>query len=433
MAIDLDSPPAGGVEPFWDPEIYERERERIFGRDWLFVGHTVMIPAPGDYVTNFMGDDPVIVCRDKGGTPRVLLNRCRHRGNKVCLYDKGNAKSFRCSYHGWTYATSGELAAVPLLAEAYDGDFRREDWGLVEAPRVASYRGLIFASWDPAAPELEDYLGEVRWYLDRFALDDPDGWELLPGKHRYMVPGNWKLLSENFGGDSYHFASTHASVNTLSHRGQTDRIPVGNMVKGRRHGVQALGAGGVPHGLLGLAIGDEFFAADLRTAERVSVAAAAWVSERHRRRQSACADREVRPYGFHTGTIWPNLSMNGFGTALYGRSFLQWHPRGPESTEVTQWCFVEKSAPLEVTERMSFTLSQRTGAAGMVAPDDVENFQRMHDALHSAQAKRLGFNYELAKATDERSLIPELPGHVCPEVSESYQRAFYRHWHDVMG
>ena len=282
---------AGTSAPYWEPGIYERERERIFGRTWLFVGHAAMIPEPGDYVTNFMGDDPVILCRGKDGSVHVLLNRCRHRGNKVCLYDKGNAKAFRCSYHGWTYATSGELAAVPLLAESYDRDFRREEWGLVEAPRLAEYRGLIFASWDPGIQALEDYLGDLRWYLDRFMLDDPDGWELLPGRHRYVIPGNWKLLSENFGGDTYHFNSTHASVNVLGRRGQADRIRSSDTIDARRFGVEVTGEHQAPHGLQAFAIGQDYLDADVQEAERISPSAVAWVKERYRRRQALCAHK----------------------------------------------------------------------------------------------------------------------------------------------
>ena len=61
----------------------------------------------------------------------------------MCLYDRGNARSFRCSYHGWTYSTSGDLAAVPLLKEGYGEHFAREDFGLVATPHVAVYRGLV--------------------------------------------------------------------------------------------------------------------------------------------------------------------------------------------------------------------------------------------------------------------------------------------------
>src|SRR6202042_2825957 len=103
-------------------------------------------------------------------------------------------------------------------------------------------------------------------------------------------------------------------------------------------------------------------------------------------RQRLLGNRRSRPTAIHTGTIWPNLSFNGLGTALYARTFVQWQPRGPEETDVWQWAFVERSAPREVKEAMAFTLTQRQAAAGMVAPDDVDNFQRMHDVLHTTPA-----------------------------------------------
>ena len=38
--------------------------------------------------------------------------------------------------------------------------------GLVEVPKLANYGGFIFGCWDAGAPALDDYLGELRWYLD---------------------------------------------------------------------------------------------------------------------------------------------------------------------------------------------------------------------------------------------------------------------------
>jgi phenylpropionate dioxygenase-like ring-hydroxylating dioxygenase large terminal subunit len=419
------------VAPFWDPALYARERERVFERTWLFVAHAAMIPTPGDYVTNYMGEDPVIVCRGKDGAVRVLLNRCTHRGNKVCAYDGGSAKSFRCSYHGWTFGLDGELAAVPQQ-ELYGDDFRRAEHGLAAA-RTAIYRDLIFATWNPQAAPLEEYLGEdLRWYLDHYLFDDPDGFEVLPGRHRYRTPGNWKLLAENFGGDAYHFATTHASVIRVQRDEAAPRARGAVQSGDRRYGVELRGSGGEPHGLVQVSVGAEPYAADVAQAEALSPAAAAWVRERHRRREAACARVAERPYSVHAGTIWPNFSFNGFGPALYGRNLMQWHPRGAESIDVWQWCLVERSAPLEVKERMAFTLAQRQSAAGLIAPDDVDVFLRIRDALRSPRGRRLPFNYELAAPEDGRSLVPELPGRVAPALSESYQRAFYAYWQAVM-
>src|SRR5215470_16319184 len=140
-----------------DPEIYRQEQERVFGRCWLVLGHESMLPRPGDYLTNFMGEDPVLLLRDQGGQVRAFLNTCRHRGNKVCLFDRGNAHNFTCSYHGWSYNTEGRLIGVP---------------------RVEAYRGLIFGNLDPHALSLEEYLGDLRWYLDLLFL--ADDLEFLP-------------------------------------------------------------------------------------------------------------------------------------------------------------------------------------------------------------------------------------------------------------
>jgi phenylpropionate dioxygenase-like ring-hydroxylating dioxygenase large terminal subunit len=88
---------------FTDPEVYRAEQERIFARCWLYVAHESQIPQPGDFVTNYMGEEPVIVCRDADGRVRVFLNSCRHRGMRVCRMDAGNTRMFHCPYHGWTY------------------------------------------------------------------------------------------------------------------------------------------------------------------------------------------------------------------------------------------------------------------------------------------------------------------------------------------
>src|SRR5215510_16073096 len=79
---------------YTDPEIFELEMERIFGRAWLFVGHASQVPAPGDYVTLDLGHHPVIFTRHSDGSLQVLHNRCAHRGPKVLSERCGHANSF---------------------------------------------------------------------------------------------------------------------------------------------------------------------------------------------------------------------------------------------------------------------------------------------------------------------------------------------------
>src|SRR5689334_24177660 len=67
-------------EIFVNDAIYQQELERLFARAWLFVGHESQIPNPGDFVVSGMGEESVILCRDRAGQVHVFLNSCRHRG-----------------------------------------------------------------------------------------------------------------------------------------------------------------------------------------------------------------------------------------------------------------------------------------------------------------------------------------------------------------
>ena len=83
-------------EIFVNQDIYQEEQERIFTRAWLYVGHESQIKNPGDFFVSKMGEESVILTRDRAGKIHVFLNTCTHRGMKVCRYDEGNRKTFTC-------------------------------------------------------------------------------------------------------------------------------------------------------------------------------------------------------------------------------------------------------------------------------------------------------------------------------------------------
>src|SRR5437667_335508 len=193
-------------EIFVNEEIYRQEQERMFARAWLFVGHESQITRPGDYLVSSMGEESVILCRDRAGRIHVFLNSCRHRGMKVCRYDEGNTVEFTCPYHGWSYATDGALVGVPFAKDAYGEHLDRSRWGLVEVAQLESYKGTVWATWDPSAPSFLEYLGGYKLYLD-LLLDAWDGreggTEVIGGIHKWLIPCNWKFPAENFSGDRY--------------------------------------------------------------------------------------------------------------------------------------------------------------------------------------------------------------------------------------
>ena len=204
-------------EIFVNDDIYAQEQERVFARSWLFVGHESQIPNPGDFFASRMGEESVILCRDRAGAVHVFLNSCRHRGMKVCRYDDGNTTVFTCPYHGWSYGTDGALVGVPFFREAYHSELDKAKYGLVEVAQLCCYKGTVWANWDASAPPFLEYLGEFRRFLD-LILDGWDGREgqaeLLGGVQKWIIPCNWKLPAENFSGDTYHNIS-HRSVDLV--------------------------------------------------------------------------------------------------------------------------------------------------------------------------------------------------------------------------
>ena len=70
-------------EIFVNDEIYRQELERVFARAWLLVGHESQIPNPGDFFVSSMGEESVILCRDRVGKVHVFLNSCRRPPNSA--------------------------------------------------------------------------------------------------------------------------------------------------------------------------------------------------------------------------------------------------------------------------------------------------------------------------------------------------------------
>jgi salicylate 5-hydroxylase large subunit len=217
--------------PFWaytDPRLYGQELEKIFyGPHWSYVGLEVEVPNVGDFKLTFVGERQVIMVRDRVAPRdrgvdsgiRVVENRCAHRGVRFCQQPHGNARSFVCPYHQWTYKLNGELAGLPFkdgvpatddagqpcVQGGMPADFDMKQHGLTRL-RVAVLHGLVFATFSEQAEPLQAYLGpRVMPWLDRIFA----GRKLtLLGYNRQRIPGNWKLMMENIK-DPYHPGLLH--------------------------------------------------------------------------------------------------------------------------------------------------------------------------------------------------------------------------------
>ncbi len=200
---------------FTDPQIFEDEMIRIFGGTWVYLLHESEISAPFDFETRRVGRRPVIVTRGEDGEIHVLLNRCTHRGTMLCPLESGNQKRFQCAYHGWTFSNSGELTAV-TYPEGYRADFLKEAYNLGRAPRVQSYRGFVFCSFNPDVESVEEWMGPARPIFD-WAVDQTGGDSNIKLVKASVMEyrGNWKLQNDN-NGDMYHVPFTHRSTLTMT-------------------------------------------------------------------------------------------------------------------------------------------------------------------------------------------------------------------------
>ena len=190
------------------PEIHRAEVERIFGKSWLYVGHESEIPEPGDFVRRPVGGRPIFMVRGvKTGNVNVFHNTCTHRGALVCRQDSGNSKVFQCFYHAWTFDSEGRLKGVPDR-DAYAGGVNFDELGLKRVARAESYRGFVFASFDPDIDDLPTYLAGAKDYIDLVVDGCGGSVEMARGTNQYSFGANWKLLVEN-SFDGYHAESTH--------------------------------------------------------------------------------------------------------------------------------------------------------------------------------------------------------------------------------
>src|SRR5262245_16047218 len=135
-----------------DPAIFAEELEKIWYRVWIYVGHESEIPNAGDFVMKSIGPQPIIMTRDGNGELHLLQNRCPHRGNQVCVQQRGNARGFACPFHNWTFAIDGRVTAI-AFADGYHGQ-DMSGHRLAPVPRVASYRGFVFGSFAAEGPTL---------------------------------------------------------------------------------------------------------------------------------------------------------------------------------------------------------------------------------------------------------------------------------------
>ena len=367
-----------------DPDIFALEMERIFKIAWLYIAHTSQLAAPGDFVRTQLGPHDVIVTRDDDGAIHVIANRCAHRGTRLCTVKRGNAKSFTCGYHAWSYGLDGTLLGVPHR-KSYPKDFDLNDPAncLKRAPRVDTYRGFVFASLAPDGPSLAEHLGPMTEALDNFVERAPDS-ELIQegGDFTVEYPGNWKLHMEN-ANDTVHPGFVHVS-SVASARKQVAQ----NAALDDNQTKYMLEANGFTQrewdrvGLVGFASGhsymEGFYNEGVLAPQRSDPVTSAYREAMIAAKGKAATDAILAVDRFNN-LIYPNISVN----AQYQQIRVV-HPIAVDRTQITACCFRLKGAPESVFHRTVRFLSTINSPASMIFSDDIEIFARCQSGLSEA-------------------------------------------------
>lgn len=414
---------------FFDQELYQQELEQVFARSWLFVGHESQIPNPGDFITNTMGEDPVVVTRDRQGKLNVLLNSCRHRGNAVTRADLGNASNFMCSYHGWTYDLAGKLTHIPGFTELYHEDLDMDQWGLISVAQLESFHGLIFANWDPEAPGLLEYMGEYAWLLETRVDPQGKGSEVNGGIYKWNMDHNWKFAADNFVGDGYHGGISHKSAALAGHRVINSRAQIqqnrAQMSDQQRFRTQdnplsfrmatKYGHGG------GLSLRDPNAAAtDLD--EPLN----SYFRERNAAMEQRMPSNQARVSGFNA--MFPNFSINTSADQIH-----LWHPRGPGRTESWVYILVDAAASPEIKDILRLSHQRHFGPTGMFEQDDADNWRLSTTGCASTIGRRYPLNYSMGLRHDDwMEPQDDLPRRRMGSLGDTNQLNFYRHWQEMM-
>ncbi len=187
---------------YYTREFMEQEWQHLWPRVWLLAGVVSDIPDEGDYFTFAVGHEEFVIVRQANGGIKAFYNVCPHRGNRVCLNERGSVGKFTCTFHGWQFGLDGTLASISDES-TFNPKLIAHRPGMTEV-RCDSVGGIIFINMDGKAPPLREYIGIPPEYIERYQID-----KMHVVHHvRSEWAANWKVGVDAFY-ETYHLPWVH--------------------------------------------------------------------------------------------------------------------------------------------------------------------------------------------------------------------------------
>ena len=188
-----------------DQAFHRFDRDAVIARTWQYVGPAERVRNHGDFMSDLISGNPIVIVRDKEGELKGWFNVCKHRGGPLAMEECGHSKVLQCKYHGWTYLLDGSLRGVPRFdrTELFD----KKDFGL-DPVAVREWQGMIFCCIEPEhAPPFDEVIAGI---IDRIAPLELSGLGFHQ-RDRYDVKANWKVYVDNYL-EGYHIPLVHPDL-----------------------------------------------------------------------------------------------------------------------------------------------------------------------------------------------------------------------------
>ena len=183
------------VEAYCNKEFLESELKSCFQNSPRYIGHELMIPNSGDFITLAHEDHNRALIRNNDEI-LLLSNLCKHR-QATMLEGRGTINSIVCPIHRWTYNLSGKLIGAP--------HFKSLPCKSLERTHLFGWNGMLFDKEPSIVNALKKNPFADYFNFDKFVFNRVN---------QHICNYNWKTFIEVYL-DDYHVESFHPGLSKL--------------------------------------------------------------------------------------------------------------------------------------------------------------------------------------------------------------------------